>query len=87
MEKGVGPVTIFGREVDVPRDPDDPDLPAWEVVRTRAVGDSTLADYRELMSEVVDLLGTIERRPSATTQSHSSWVRHIDKLYAQLAPR
>ena len=57
MEKSVGPVTIFSREVDVPRDPDDPDLPA-------VVGDSTLSDYRERMSAVVDLLAATETRPT-----------------------
>lgn len=64
MERSVGPVTIFAREVDVPRDPDDPDLPAREVVRARVVGDPALADYRERMSEVVELLATIEKRPT-----------------------
>ncbi|MBK7827227.1 hypothetical protein [Nannocystis sp.] len=57
-------MTIFSREVDVPRDPDDPDLPAREVVRAWVVGDSTLSDYRERMSAVVDLLAATETRPT-----------------------
>lgn len=64
MEGVSGPVTIFSREVDVPPDLDDPDLPARETVRARVIGDPTLRDYRERMSEVVDLLAKIEKRPT-----------------------
>lgn len=63
-EGSAGPVTIYAREIDVPHDPDDPDLPAREVVRARVLSDSTLADYRERMSEVVDLLAAAEHRPA-----------------------
>lgn len=63
-EDSAGPATSFTREVDVAGDPDDPDLPAREVVRARVVGDATLADYRQRMSEVVDLLARVEGRPT-----------------------
>ncbi len=59
-----GLVATFAREVDVPPDPDDPDLPARETVRTRVLLDSSLGDYRERMAEAVDRLAQVERRPA-----------------------